>query len=270
MHYSEDSSFTKFIVALTWILDTLHVSFMCHMLYYYLIINYGNPMSLEYIVWFVSLRFRNTFPLITHGRTFSVSISVFLQGIVCRRQLRWLVIPPIIVLILVGFGKLVNNALSFAFYTRFYTSTPAVSAVVLAEVLITASLCILLYDGGSRSAAPRTKRLLNTLLVYAVNRCLLTLTTVAFSRLIQDAAQTASWPMHRWKTIRQFASSVTEHQRISSIPGFRFRVGSTHEYHVLCGRAEAVGGHGDFKGRCKGVSRVRSGCQSRCHYRTSI
>ncbi|KAI6102934.1 hypothetical protein F5141DRAFT_1133830 [Pisolithus sp. B1] len=37
MHYSEDSSFTKFIVALTWILDTLHVSFMCHMLYYYLV-----------------------------------------------------------------------------------------------------------------------------------------------------------------------------------------------------------------------------------------
>ncbi|KAI6102464.1 hypothetical protein EDD16DRAFT_1731158 [Pisolithus croceorrhizus] len=197
----------------------------------------------------------------------------------CRRQLRWLVIPPIIVLILVGFGfdigtvvvMLVNNALSFAFYTRFYTSTPAVSAVVLAEVLITASLCILLYDGGSRSAAPRTKRLLNTLLVYAVNRCLLTLlVTVAEVSVVADAAQTASWPMHRWKTIRQFASSVTEHQRISSIPGFRFRVGSTHEYHVLCGRAEAVGGHGDFKGRCKGVSRVRSGCQSRCHYRTSI
>ncbi|KAI6158943.1 hypothetical protein EDD17DRAFT_929789 [Pisolithus thermaeus] len=159
MHYSEDSSFTKFIVALTWILDTLHVSFMCHMLYYYLIINYGNPMSLEYIVWTFSASVLMNSLVITIVQFFFAHKIYHL----CRRQLRWLVIPPIIVLILVGFGfdigtvvvMLVNNALSFAFYTRFYTSTPAVSAVVLAEVLITASLCILLYDGGSRSAAPR-------------------------------------------------------------------------------------------------------------------
>ncbi|KAI6158166.1 hypothetical protein BKA82DRAFT_996587 [Pisolithus tinctorius] len=51
MHYSEDSSAIRVIVAATWILDTLHVSFMCHMLYYYLTTNYGNLMSLEYIVW---------------------------------------------------------------------------------------------------------------------------------------------------------------------------------------------------------------------------
>ncbi|KAI6158957.1 hypothetical protein EDD17DRAFT_1616343 [Pisolithus thermaeus] len=64
MHYSEDASITKSIVAAIWIFDTLHVSFMCHMLYYYLIINYGNPMSLEYIVW-----------------SFSVSISISLQDV---------------------------------------------------------------------------------------------------------------------------------------------------------------------------------------------
>ncbi|KAI6135377.1 hypothetical protein EV401DRAFT_528533 [Pisolithus croceorrhizus] len=75
-----------------------------------------------------------------------------------------------------------------------YTSTPAVSAVVLAEVLITVSLCILLYDGGSRSAAPRTKRLLNTLIVYAVNRCLLTL-LVTIAEVTVDGDQTAAWPM---------------------------------------------------------------------------
>ncbi|KAI6102920.1 hypothetical protein F5141DRAFT_1133767, partial [Pisolithus sp. B1] len=37
MHYSEDASITKSIVAAIWIFDTLHVSFMCHMLYYYLV-----------------------------------------------------------------------------------------------------------------------------------------------------------------------------------------------------------------------------------------
>ncbi|KAI6158202.1 hypothetical protein BKA82DRAFT_996653 [Pisolithus tinctorius] len=53
MHCSEpeDSTAMKFLVAAIWILDTLHVSFMCHILYYYLITNYGVPTSLEYIVW---------------------------------------------------------------------------------------------------------------------------------------------------------------------------------------------------------------------------
>ncbi|KAI6101522.1 hypothetical protein EV401DRAFT_795455 [Pisolithus croceorrhizus] len=33
------------------VLDTLHVSFMCHMVYHYLITDWGIPTSLEYIVW---------------------------------------------------------------------------------------------------------------------------------------------------------------------------------------------------------------------------
>ncbi|KAI6127187.1 hypothetical protein F5141DRAFT_1086268 [Pisolithus sp. B1] len=31
MHNSEDASTTKFIVAAVWVLDTLHVLFICHM-----------------------------------------------------------------------------------------------------------------------------------------------------------------------------------------------------------------------------------------------
>ncbi|KIK22907.1 hypothetical protein PISMIDRAFT_11279 [Pisolithus microcarpus 441] len=83
---------------------------------------------------------------------------------------------------------LVNNALDSASETKFYTSTPATFAVVLAEVLITVSLCILLYDSGSCSPFPRTKRLLKALIVYAVNRCLLTLiVTVAEVIVVADA-----------------------------------------------------------------------------------
>ncbi|KAI6019448.1 hypothetical protein BKA83DRAFT_4305835 [Pisolithus microcarpus] len=37
MHCSEDASITQSVVAVVWILDTLHVSFMCHVLYYYLV-----------------------------------------------------------------------------------------------------------------------------------------------------------------------------------------------------------------------------------------
>ncbi|KAI6107863.1 hypothetical protein EV401DRAFT_2001140, partial [Pisolithus croceorrhizus] len=48
MHFSGDTSTIKFFVGATWILDTVHVVFMCHMLYYYLITNYGVPTSLEH------------------------------------------------------------------------------------------------------------------------------------------------------------------------------------------------------------------------------
>ncbi|KAI6146152.1 hypothetical protein BKA82DRAFT_993328 [Pisolithus tinctorius] len=51
MNYYEDPSMIQFVVAAIWILDTLQVSFMCHFLYYYLITNYGNLMSLEHDVW---------------------------------------------------------------------------------------------------------------------------------------------------------------------------------------------------------------------------
>ncbi|KAI6131378.1 hypothetical protein EDD16DRAFT_1535745 [Pisolithus croceorrhizus] len=51
MHYSEDALTIRFLVAGIWILDTLRFSFVCHFLYYYLITNYGIPMSLLYLVW---------------------------------------------------------------------------------------------------------------------------------------------------------------------------------------------------------------------------
>lgn len=51
MHYVEDASTKKFLVAAVWVLDTLHVSLTCHILYYYMITNYGVPTSLEYNIW---------------------------------------------------------------------------------------------------------------------------------------------------------------------------------------------------------------------------
>ncbi|KAI6139609.1 hypothetical protein EDD17DRAFT_1671345 [Pisolithus thermaeus] len=56
MHFSGDTSTIKFFVGATWILDTVHVVFMCHMLYYYLITNYGVPTSLEHDVWSFPVR----------------------------------------------------------------------------------------------------------------------------------------------------------------------------------------------------------------------
>ncbi|KAI6101526.1 hypothetical protein EV401DRAFT_2201663 [Pisolithus croceorrhizus] len=198
MDYSEDGLTTKFMVAAVWVLDTLHISFMCHMLYYYLITNWGILTSLDYIVW--------SYPASILVTSFVIAIvqCFFVHKVyhLCRSQLKWFVMAPIMLLVLAQLGfnlaivvvMLVNNTTTNALRTRFYTVTPTVSVVALAEVLIAVSLCILLYDGGSHSAVARMKRLLHTLIIYAINRCLLTL-VVGIAQLTTDTDNMFAWTM---------------------------------------------------------------------------
>lgn len=182
MHHSEDSSTTRFIVAATWVLDTLQVSFMCHAMYYYLITNWGVPTSLDSIVWSSPMSALVNSFVVTLVQLFFARQIYYL----CRHQLRWLVIVSIIVLVLAYFGFSMGTVV-IAFVTdegpfppsfAFHAAILSQAAGAVCEVLITTSLCKLLYGSSSGSAFPRTKRLLNTLLVYAVNRCLLTLFVV--------------------------------------------------------------------------------------------
>ncbi|KIK13252.1 hypothetical protein PISMIDRAFT_688870 [Pisolithus microcarpus 441] len=78
--------------------------------------------------------------------------------------------------------------------SQFSALIPCSAALVLVEVLITLSLCILLYENGSHSAFPRTKRLLNTLIIYAVNRCFLIL-LVALAELATLVDHHDIWAM---------------------------------------------------------------------------
>ncbi|KAI6122083.1 hypothetical protein F5141DRAFT_559388 [Pisolithus sp. B1] len=215
MHCSEDPPIVKFLVAATCILDTLHVSFMCHTLYYYLVTNYGVPTSLEYIVW--SYAASGVAQLLV-----VVMVQLFFAHKIyrlCRRGVRWLVTAPILLFILAhyGFGMVVtvlicyDNKMSAFTQTSYYSVTPSAVAVVVAEVLITVSLCVILYDGGSYSECARAKRLIKTLITYAANRCLLTSIVViaelavvcmihckmvmSVSSFLQDVDRQAVWTM---------------------------------------------------------------------------
>ncbi|KAI6158510.1 hypothetical protein EDD17DRAFT_1621738 [Pisolithus thermaeus] len=91
MHYSEDTSVIKLTVAAIWLFDTLHVSFMCYTLYYYLITNYGNLLSLEYVVW--------SFPLFVVTMLNVASFFAYKIYHLCRlkvRWMRWAVTAPIV------------------------------------------------------------------------------------------------------------------------------------------------------------------------------
>ncbi|KAI6120561.1 hypothetical protein EV401DRAFT_1887578 [Pisolithus croceorrhizus] len=214
MHYSEDSSLMKLLVAAIWILDSLHVSFSECVANPRLIINYGVPAALEYIVWsyqvtvlmncFFAHKIHYRMPYSTFPRDFTNWLSVY-----CRK-VRWFVTVPIY------FNRVwletIHNKTSMLTQTwvvplrvnMYYGVTPSVGTVVLAEILITVSLCVLLYDNGLRSTVPRTKRLVNSLITYAANRCLLTLRgliqilrrrIVAVAELGVNADQQAAWTM---------------------------------------------------------------------------
>ncbi|KAI5996875.1 hypothetical protein F5J12DRAFT_852712 [Pisolithus orientalis] len=197
MHCSEDALITKLLVAATWILDTLHMSLMGHLLYYYLITNYGVPTSLKYIVWSypVSLLV-NVLVVVVVQLFFAHKIYCL-----CRPQLKWLLTTLVILLVLIrfvggmGLGAVmfVHNEATIFTQIRFSVIIPTGTTFILSEGLITMLLCVLLY-GGSRDGLPRTKRLLNTLIVYAVNRCLLTL-LVAIAMFSMTVEVQDSWSM---------------------------------------------------------------------------
>ncbi|KAI5984804.1 hypothetical protein F5J12DRAFT_63974 [Pisolithus orientalis] len=166
------------------------------MLYYYLVTNYGIPTSLEYLVWSLPAS------LLVDVLVVFVVQCFFAHKIyhLCRPQVKWLVTAPILISVLAHFGfgmgmavfMFVNTEASAAEQIRFSVLIPFGALAIVPEGLITASLCILLYDSSSRSMFPRTEQLLNTLIIYAVNRCLLTL-LVAIGELTASVYQQNTW-----------------------------------------------------------------------------
>ncbi|KAI6104619.1 hypothetical protein EV401DRAFT_2214250 [Pisolithus croceorrhizus] len=212
MHYSEDAWAIRFLVTAVWILSTLHFSFMCHFLYYYLIINYGVPMSFLYVVWFVYLSVSKLHPvdeilqasILMHAFVATAVQCFFVHQIyhLCRPQVKWWVTAPMMLSVLAGTGvgvatailKFLNTETSVSTQLSSHIGTPALVIYMLSEILIAVSLCTLLYDNDSRSTFPSTKRLLNTLIIYAVNRCLLIL-LITIAELATDIRQLESWTM---------------------------------------------------------------------------
>ncbi|OJA11887.1 hypothetical protein AZE42_12972 [Rhizopogon vesiculosus] len=51
VYYPRDNMNTKLLVSHGMVLDTLHISLMCHALYYYLVTSFGNVDALQMTTW---------------------------------------------------------------------------------------------------------------------------------------------------------------------------------------------------------------------------
>ncbi|KAG1750548.1 uncharacterized protein EDB91DRAFT_1244132 [Suillus paluster] len=160
VYYPRDNKSVKLLVALVWVIDTLHVSLMCHALYYYLVSNFGDEDALSAGNWslFTSLGL-------------NLCMAVLVQTIET---------------VVLMFIKKEFSALS---QITLYAATPFAVTAVLSDVFIAAALCVLLH--GNRSPLVETNALVNTLIVYAINRCLLT-SAVAVAEVIAFAVSPGS------------------------------------------------------------------------------
>ncbi|KAJ7108482.1 hypothetical protein C8R44DRAFT_802792 [Mycena epipterygia] len=176
VEYPKDKIWKKTLVWTLWVLNTLHSALMCHVIYHFLILSAFNPLELSQNVWSLPAS------MLAHVLTAFLVMLYFLNIIFqfSTPKLRWwLVIPNATAIFLhIGFGteSIVDifrtpTLVDFNAYTKISFLPMAVTQVG-ADVMLAASLCFVLYD--HRTAFRRTNSMVDTLMIYAVNRCLLT------------------------------------------------------------------------------------------------
>ncbi|KAF5386299.1 hypothetical protein D9757_008608 [Collybiopsis confluens] len=192
-NYSKDQWNIKLLVSIVWILDSLHVALVTYCIYFYLVINFANPVGLGNAHWSLgTTMLLNLILAVLVQSFFTAQVFSLSQGIV-----KWVLICLLSVTVLAHFAFGIETVVfllvskTFAAFQGSQTikldaATPFAIFAVLSDVLIAASLCVLLH--GNRTGWGKTNGLITTLIIYAVNRCLLTsqvfsATTIHFSQL---------------------------------------------------------------------------------------
>ncbi|KAL0953051.1 hypothetical protein HGRIS_007252 [Hohenbuehelia grisea] len=174
--YPNDRTDNKILAGWVWILDTIQLAFVSHALYHYTVTNYANPVELLVMHWSlpVSTIFNIIMAITVHfffilriyhlaPRAIRVWLACFIGVLaVCRfcfgiETIVWELVRK-------EFSKL-QSLLSMA-------TLPFAIFAVSTDISVAVSLSVLLYR--RRTGIPRTNIVLTTLIIHAVNRCVLT------------------------------------------------------------------------------------------------
>ncbi|KAH8987631.1 hypothetical protein EDB92DRAFT_1115271 [Lactarius akahatsu] len=167
-----DSKTLKFFIIFIVVMDTIGVILCAYMVYWYLVLNFGDVESLDHILWALSVQ-------IAIGAVTGTALQIFYarrvylmsQSIIC----------PIIIVVLVAislsFGML-SVAKNFAIkrFSRYNAALwgpcVGVGAVAASELVIAASMCWSLYR--QRTGFAKTDSMVMTLMAYSINTGLVT------------------------------------------------------------------------------------------------
>lgn len=193
--YIDDGVHLKTLVASIWLLDTLHIVLVCHTLYYYLVVNYNNPAVLGSGIWslWLSVLVNCIISCVVQG-----FFTVRLHSVMGRKARNWM-IPLIATVVVLHFAFGAETAILgmvIQVFTEFQKKT-SISAVpfavfaVVSDFLIAGSLCVTLQK--TRSYFMTTNNIINQLMIFSINRCLLTAGAAVIEIILFSALPDALW-----------------------------------------------------------------------------
>ncbi|KAI9447267.1 hypothetical protein BJY52DRAFT_1312400 [Lactarius psammicola] len=174
-HYrNRDPKALKFFVAFITVMEALDTILCAYAIYWYLVLNFGNVESLDYIMWAMNIQ-------VAIGPAAVVGVCV--QIYYARRVylVSQSIICPILIVALVAisfsfelFFAIEESALKrfSKFHSLLWGPCVGITAAVSAELLIAAAMCWSLYR--KRTGDARTDSIITTLMAYSVNSGLLT------------------------------------------------------------------------------------------------
>ncbi|KAI0782711.1 hypothetical protein C8Q75DRAFT_493720 [Abortiporus biennis] len=180
--FPNDGPVLKSLIAFLWILDSLQLALVTHMLYHYLIKNYGNPSELGIIVW--------SFPtgtIITTIMNDGIIRCIYARRIWTLTKNKWstgivLVLTLAVVAGWIATSVHVFQSKTFEGLARIRTLiSVCYSGVAFTDSVIAVILCANLLS--RRSGFKKTDSQLQTLIKYAIHTALLT-SIVAIASLI--------------------------------------------------------------------------------------
>ncbi|KAJ7097382.1 hypothetical protein C8R44DRAFT_989073 [Mycena epipterygia] len=171
--YDRDPVYIKALVAATIVLDTIHLSFVIHTVYHYLISNYYNNDALQVMIWSVSLEALPT------GVTAALVQSFYAYRVWRMSHHNLILTGLILVLVLATAGCgtawviLALEAHTYEHLLRISPLTISINALSTgADVIITSTLCFMLQR--TRPASLETETIINRLILFTINTGLLT------------------------------------------------------------------------------------------------
>ncbi|KAJ3503446.1 hypothetical protein NLJ89_g8429 [Agrocybe chaxingu] len=207
LSFPQDGIKTKLLVASIWVLDTMHAIFMCHALHHYLIDQFGNAAALRDGTWtvFSSIAINVIMAFIVQWYASCLlecalsdphSISFFTQRIFKLSPLdrRWWIAGVIGFFVFAHFVFGIQTVVYLFIKKQFArlkevaltSALPFGVSAIISDITIAAALCMLLRN--SRTTFEDTNTVINRLIIFAINRCILTsamaiLETIVFTIL---------------------------------------------------------------------------------------
>ncbi|KAG1723967.1 uncharacterized protein EDB91DRAFT_154176 [Suillus paluster] len=173
-HRDEGITFYKIAVCWLCFLDALHVALVNHIIYYYLIVNYANPLALPEIVWSFKVMM-----IIDTLIVYTVHL-LYLQRIWILSKGRTRILPAVMTVPIVSVLGVAIVLLRAIFKCHLFSELDSIrwtvylglGAVTLIDILIATSLCHLLAT--AKMGFTKTDRTLQTLVRDIINTGCLT------------------------------------------------------------------------------------------------